>query len=161
MGGTLVSMGLIFIAAMAVAGWLNRKVLLKPIEALVNGTRAVASGDLDTQIRVGGEDELALLARSFNQMTADLRQRRDALREEITERQKAQEELQRSFAAMTDLVLVIDRTGVTSGAGDRRRLADGASRGAGRQEDVRHHAALTRPTPGWRPIHQATRRSAP
>ncbi len=109
---TLFAMGALFVAGLAGATYLNRQVLLKPIEALASGTRAATQGDLDTSIPVTGEDELAVLALSFNQMTSDLKQRRDALRQEINEREAAQGELQALFAAMTDSVVVLNRDGL-------------------------------------------------
>ncbi len=45
----------------------------RPITALVKGTQAVASGDLNTTLHVNGNDEFSTLATAFNQMTADLR----------------------------------------------------------------------------------------
>lgn len=47
--------------------------LLRPISALVEGTQKVAAGDLTTTIKSQSEDELGRLARSFNQMTTQLR----------------------------------------------------------------------------------------
>jgi len=51
----------------------------QPILALEQGTRRVAAGDLDVRIEVKGQDELAELARAFNQMTEDLQSSREQL----------------------------------------------------------------------------------
>ena len=51
----------------------------QPILALEQGTRRVAAGDLDARIEVSGKDELAELARAFNQMTEDLQSSREQL----------------------------------------------------------------------------------
>jgi len=51
----------------------------QPILALEQGTRRVAAGDLDARIEVTGRDELAELARAFNQMTEDLQESRKQL----------------------------------------------------------------------------------
>jgi PAS domain S-box-containing protein len=110
--GTLVNMIILFTLALAGVSYLNRRVFLRPIQALLDGTRAVAAGNLDTRIDVRGEDELSWLAQSFNSMTAELKSQRDALEDEVQEREKAQEELRAVFAAMTDLVLVVDRDGI-------------------------------------------------
>ncbi len=91
--------------------WLNRTVLLRPIAELVRGTKAIATGDLSARIPSGSRDELGALAISFNMMTDELRGRRDALRAEVAERRRAENELHALFAAMTDLVLVLDRDG--------------------------------------------------
>jgi signal transduction histidine kinase/HAMP domain-containing protein len=108
---TLLTMLGFFVLALAASAWLNRVVLLRPIAALVRGTRAVASGDLDTQIAVPSRDELGDLAISFNMMTDEIRHRRDALRAEMSERERAQNELNAVFDAMTDMVLVLNKDG--------------------------------------------------
>ena len=108
---TLMAMIGIFLIGLMAAGWLNRKLILRPVDHLVNGTLSVASGDLDTTIPVHGDDEMTDLARSFNQMTAEIRQRRAALQEEVRSREAAQDELKALFASMTDIVLVIDKDG--------------------------------------------------
>jgi len=51
----------------------------QPILDLELGTRRVAAGDLDARIEVKGQDELAELARAFNQMTEDLQSSREQL----------------------------------------------------------------------------------
>jgi HAMP domain-containing protein len=83
---TLSAMVGLFTVALASATYLNRRVVLRPIEALVSGTRAIARGDLSTTIAVRGEDELATLAKSFNEMTAEIRERRDSLERQVRER---------------------------------------------------------------------------
>ena len=52
-----------------------------PVKKLITGTREVSSGNLDYTIKTTGKDEMGILARSFNVMTADLRKAKD----EITE----------------------------------------------------------------------------
>ncbi|HLF79837.1 MAG TPA: histidine kinase, partial [Dehalococcoidia bacterium] len=106
-----VEMGVIFVAGLVLATWLNRRMLLRPIEALVAGTKEVAAGNLNTTLAVTGDDEMTTLARSFNQMTGEIRQRSEALEREVVERRQAQDELRALFAVMTDYVLVVDRDG--------------------------------------------------
>lgn len=52
--------------------WLNRRLVAKPVSALVAGTRQVAAGDLNTTIQVSGRHELGDLAAAFNDMTRRL-----------------------------------------------------------------------------------------
>jgi len=52
--------------------WLNRRLVAQPVAALVEGTRRVAAGDLNTTIEVSGRHELGDLARAFNDMTRRL-----------------------------------------------------------------------------------------
>lgn len=50
--------------------------LVKPIEDLVAGTRAVAKGDFETRLPMPANDEMGLLVHSFNDMTQRLAQAR-------------------------------------------------------------------------------------
>jgi two-component system nitrogen regulation sensor histidine kinase NtrY len=54
-------------------GFRLAKELTVPIMELVEGTRRVASGDLDFHLRVGAEDEIGTLVSAFNRMTHDLK----------------------------------------------------------------------------------------
>jgi PAS domain S-box-containing protein len=108
---TLMTMAGLLVLALVGTAYLNRKLLLRPIAGLVAGTRAVAGGDLNASIVAHSNDELGDLAGSFNEMTTMLRRREQALQDEIQERKRTQTELSALFAAMNDLVFVIDREG--------------------------------------------------
>ena len=57
--------------------WASR--LVKPVQDLIAGTRAVAKGDLSTRLPLPSRDEMGFLVHSFNDMTKRLaRARRDA-----------------------------------------------------------------------------------
>jgi nitrogen fixation/metabolism regulation signal transduction histidine kinase len=51
--------------------------LVRPIQDLVQGTRAVAHGDLDTKLPLTSHDEMGFLVHSFNDMTKRLRRARE------------------------------------------------------------------------------------
>lgn len=108
---TLGVLGGLLVVTLGTAAFLNRRFLLQPIARLVAGTHDVAEGKLDTEISVDSRDELGTLAGSFNEMTAMLRRRDEALRDEIAWREAAQTELSALFAAMNDAVFVLDRDG--------------------------------------------------
>jgi diguanylate cyclase (GGDEF)-like protein len=55
------------------------RTVTRPIAMLIAGTRAVADGNLDTQITIRTNDELEVLATSFNQMTGSLRKMTEKL----------------------------------------------------------------------------------
>jgi two-component system NtrC family sensor kinase len=55
------------------------RVVRRPVQRLIRGARRVASGDLDAEIPVEGENELAQLAGAFNEMTRELKQARQEL----------------------------------------------------------------------------------
>ncbi|MFY3386549.1 ATP-binding protein [Paracidovorax sp. MALMAid1276] len=57
--------------ALLLSGWLARR-WLGPVQALAQGARAVAQGQLHTRVPVQGRDELAQLARTFNTMAEQL-----------------------------------------------------------------------------------------
>ena len=55
------------------------RIVVKPIMSLVEATRRIASGSLEEMVQEGSHDELGELARSFNQMTAELKKSRREL----------------------------------------------------------------------------------
>jgi two-component system, NtrC family, sensor kinase len=55
-----------------VAAALFARRLLAPIERLTEGVKAVAAGDLSRQVEAAGDDEITVLAREFNAMSASL-----------------------------------------------------------------------------------------
>ena len=63
---------LAILAGSAILWWLNRRLVVKPVAALVAGTRRVGEGDLGTTIPVSGNHELGELASAFNTMTQRL-----------------------------------------------------------------------------------------
>ena len=69
------SLLLALFAAVALAFFLAAR-LAKPLLILAEGTRAVAAGDLTPRAELATDDELGVLTRSFNTMTAQLSQAR-------------------------------------------------------------------------------------
>lgn len=97
--------------------WIN-----KPIRRLLEASQAIASGELDQQLNVKGITELEVLAESFNQMAQQLRESFAAkeqanleLEQLVADRtaslQAAEAELRALFAAMNELIFVIDAQG--------------------------------------------------
>ena len=92
-----------FFLAALVGVFLTNRRLTHPIAELVKGTESVAAGDLDVTIPVTTQDELGRLAKSFNRMTAVLRQTSQSLHQqnsllaaEIEERQQAEAALRQT-----------------------------------------------------------------
>lgn len=93
--------------------------MTKPIQSLVEGTRAVAEGDLEVVIDAEGPDEIGMLVRSFNTMILDLRTQRQVLsttneelkhiNQEIESRRRYMEIVLRNVAAG---VISVDREGL-------------------------------------------------
>ncbi len=69
--------------------------LVRPVQDLIAGTRAVAKGDLDTRIERPSHDEIGYLVTSFNDMTKKLARAR-----EETERSRAAVEAERAGLAV-------------------------------------------------------------
>jgi signal transduction histidine kinase len=62
-------------AVLLIATLVLRRFIVRPIKQVSHAMSRIASGDLDHRIPVIGEDELSLLAQSFNNLAAELRQR--------------------------------------------------------------------------------------
>lgn len=96
--GVLIALAL----AVGVGMYLSRR-LLEPIRLLQKAAETVGEGALDVSLPVGGRDELAMLGRSFLEMTDGLRQRermRRFLSESawaMTESEKAEETAKGSY----------------------------------------------------------------
>ena len=60
---------------------MQRLRVVKPIHDLSEVANRIRGGDLSARAKVVREDEVGLLARTFNEMTAELEQRMDLLRE--------------------------------------------------------------------------------
>ncbi len=84
-----------------------------PIEALAAATHEIAAGRFDTRVQVRARDELGVLVRSFNQMTAQLADSRRQIDEFTRNLQQAVQELDRRRALM-ETVLENIPTGVLS-----------------------------------------------
>lgn len=65
-------------------GWIARRVS-DPLVELSSGARRLADGDFDTKVEAKGANEVADLARSFNEMTDSLRDRSDSLTKKVLE----------------------------------------------------------------------------
>jgi len=68
----LSSAALAILAGSLMLWWLNRRLVVRPVAALVEGTRRVSEGDLSSVIPVSGRHELGELAKAFNDMTKNL-----------------------------------------------------------------------------------------
>jgi diguanylate cyclase (GGDEF)-like protein len=68
-----------------IIGLSTAKKLSKPLKKLIAGTKIVGSGNLDYRIDINSNDEIGLLANSFNHMTKDLLiQRQKAITDGLT-----------------------------------------------------------------------------
>lgn len=112
---TLATILLVFAAGIAMAlGYFLTTALTDNIAVLHEGAQAVARGALETRVKVSGQDEMAQLARSFNEMATQL--------QSAAERQKELEILRRDLIAWVGHDL---RTPLASVRAIVEALADG------------------------------------
>ncbi len=86
LAGVLGLVGLFFALLLGVATyWISRRIA-RPILDITDAATQVVSGDLAAQAPVTTEDEVGLLARTFNLMTQQLRQTIDSLEQQVKSR---------------------------------------------------------------------------
>lgn len=75
----LLTAAAVLLSALVLAYALAQR-LLRPITALSQGSRALAAGDFSSRVEARGRDEIAVLARDFNQLASALENNREARR---------------------------------------------------------------------------------
>ncbi len=98
----LAGLGGFLFALLASTTWMTR--LLRPLSVLSGAARRIGEGDLTVRAVVEGKDEVALLAKDFNNMTARLQQYRESSLGDLLQ---AQQDLQAAIDSLPDPVLVI------------------------------------------------------
>ncbi|MEA3509355.1 MAG: HAMP domain-containing protein, partial [candidate division NC10 bacterium] len=131
---------LIIFAAVWVGVHTARRITV-PIQELAEGTRAVASGDLDYQVQVEADDEIGMLVESFNRMTQDLRRGKVELTEANSDLQRTNVELGQ-WRAYNETVLESIGAGVLSVDAEGR--VNTFNRAAARMLDLAPTQALHR-----------------
>jgi C4-dicarboxylate-specific signal transduction histidine kinase len=99
---------IIFCAIPAVVwtvGMLVSRAITAPIHRLHRGTEIIGEGDLDYKVGTDAKDEIGQLSRAFDKMTNDLKSTTTSienLNKEITERKKAEQNLQTAQKKLID-----------------------------------------------------------
>jgi nitrogen fixation/metabolism regulation signal transduction histidine kinase len=83
--------------------------LARPVQDLIEGTRAVGKGDLETRLPLPSRDEMGFLVHSFNDMTKRLRRARAEAQHSQEEVERERERLAIILARLSTGVLAIDR----------------------------------------------------
>ncbi|MDA8138862.1 MAG: ATP-binding protein [Desulfobacteraceae bacterium] len=106
--------------------------ITKPIQHLTRSTAIIASGDLDKEIRVQGDDEIAALSQSFIKMRdsirekiKDLGKKNEAMTHEIELRVKTEEQLRKYesiVAASKDLMAIVNTDCVYTAVNDAHTI---------------------------------------
>ena len=117
----LIGVSLAGVGLAALLGGLVGRSALRPVRRLMRGTRYVAvTQDLSRHVEAVGDDELAGLARSFNDMLEALAESRRAQRQLIAD---ASHELRTPLATVQANVELLARAGELSGE-ERRQLRE-------------------------------------
>jgi len=94
------------VALSVVLAWVVAASLLKPIKALTASATALGEGDLDTTVPEFSRDELGSLARSFNTMSARLREYRDATMARV---QRTQRTMEATLTSAPDPLFIVSK----------------------------------------------------
>jgi diguanylate cyclase (GGDEF)-like protein len=106
-----------------IVAYLEGRSIVRTVRQLVDAARAIASGRLHERVPVRGRDELALLARTFNEMAGQLEGRVDELGEERRRLREATLRFGEALSATHDVdqllpvivETVVESTGATGG----------------------------------------------
>ena len=85
--------------------------ITEPIQALAEGTRAVAEGNLDIHVKRGGDDEIGYLVDAFNAMTADLKRGKERLERSNVELEGRRVYMERVMERVGAGVVSLDKRG--------------------------------------------------
>ncbi|MBU1102293.1 cell wall metabolism sensor histidine kinase WalK [Patescibacteria group bacterium] len=104
----------LFIAALMIflgtlISFVFSKKITKPFGVLMQGTKVIAKGNLDYQIKIKTGDETEELAESFNRMTEDLKKSHVALEEEKTRAEEERDKTLTIINNFTDGLLFFDK----------------------------------------------------
>ncbi len=94
------------------------KRLRKRLKGISRGVEALASGEMDVRVELGGNDEISVLAAGFNRMAAVIESTTDKLREE-------QNQVRSIHQAITDGIIVYDEKGRITSANPAAEAAVG------------------------------------
>ncbi|HUP43101.1 MAG TPA: ATP-binding protein [Thermoanaerobaculia bacterium] len=117
---------LILLASSWVGLYLARRITL-PIQALAEGTERVGRGDLGHRVEVEADDELGVLVRSFNRMTAELARNREVIERSNRDLKEANAHLAEERALIAAVVDNVAAGVIASDAEGRILTCNGAA----------------------------------
>jgi two-component system nitrogen regulation sensor histidine kinase NtrY len=143
----------VILAAVWLGLWFAGR-LAKPIGRLAGAAELVGAGDFDARVKEPrGDDEIALLSRVFNRMTAQVKQQRDALLEANRETERRRLLLQTVLSGVSAGVVGLDSDG-------RIDLVNDAALGMlGVERSAAEGGALSDVVPALSPLLQRAARS--
>lgn len=95
------------LASIWFAIWISRRIV-QPLQALSEGTQAVAAGNYNMQLTAQGHDEVGFLVRSFNQMTQRLTHARSANQASHRQLEQQTNRLATVLGSLSSGVITID-----------------------------------------------------
>lgn len=102
---------ILILAAIWLGLWFAER-LSRPVGRLVTASQQVGSGDLDVRvIEEEGDDEISLLGKHFNEMTAQLREQRDRLLENTGQIERRRRLFDSVLSSITSGVVGLDPNG--------------------------------------------------
>jgi two-component system, NarL family, nitrate/nitrite sensor histidine kinase NarX len=91
---------LLTLLIIVVTVWFLRRDVVRPLQELLAGARAMRTGDFSRRIRHTGEDELGQLGGAFNLMAQDLSHSYDELEQRVRDKTRALEHSNRALELM-------------------------------------------------------------
>lgn len=105
------SLGLIVIFIVVIGSRYLSRIVFKPLNRMIEATEKIAGGDLNVKVEVEADDEIGILAKSFNKMIDDLKNSREEIERWGKELEnKVQErtiQLERSEKALLNILMDI------------------------------------------------------
>jgi diguanylate cyclase (GGDEF)-like protein len=111
--------GVLAAASGLVLFWVLTMAVLTPVRRLAEATREFGAGELDRQVELRGNDELAELGAGFNHMASELRDYTEDLEHKVRERAaeivRQNEELTRLNEELQDKSIQLEKLAITDG----------------------------------------------
>ncbi|WP_316013181.1 PAS domain-containing sensor histidine kinase [Roseobacter sp. HKCCA0434] len=121
---------IVVLAAIWLAFWFADR-LSRPVARLAGAAAQVGSGNFDMRVKEeSGEDEIAMLGRAFNRMTAQVKRQRDALVAAGAESEQARQLFETVLSGVSAGVIGLDPDGRVEVANDAVFAILGLERGA-------------------------------
>ncbi len=95
--------GLVLVSGGIIAAWLMSRYLTRPLNALTAAASAITAGNYTSKVTVRGSHEVGKLGRSFNAMSAKLREAQDKMEQQIVEARQLNGQLRMLSAHMENV----------------------------------------------------------
>lgn len=105
------TLSLVLLLSLLAAVWaafFSARRMVAPLRDLIQGTRAVADGDYETQLPKSGKNEVGYLVESFNEMTRRLRRARDETRSSQIQLEEQRAYLEAVLSRLSTGVITFD-----------------------------------------------------